>query len=389
MIEPPGVDARLDDQPGELLGPLGVALLRAVVAARAGAGSRRRRGRRWRPGARTRRRARRSGRSTSGQPRARDDAVLDVVVGRDPAHRRERRLARPPDQLALGLVLRRPGRRSAPACPRRRSTTSSKRASHSASAPSSSTTSAAPGVRGIAGVRGPLGRLDRQPVHHLDRSRDDPGRDDRPTPPPPRAPAESKKATSVRTVSGVGITRSQIFVATPERPLGADEGAQEVVAGPVELLAADLHELAVGQHELEPGDVVGGEAVLEAVRAAGVLGHVAADRADDLARRVGRVEVIRADRASRRRGWSPPARRPPAGSARSTSITRRIRESAISTPSFDRQRAAGEPGARAACHPGHARVVAGARRPRRTSSAEPGSTAAAGVCAYWSRPSDS
>ena len=39
-----------------------------------------------------------------GQPRARDHAVLDVVGRRDPAHRRERRLARPPDQRPLVLV---------------------------------------------------------------------------------------------------------------------------------------------------------------------------------------------------------------------------------------------------------------------------------------------
>ena len=40
-------------------------------------------------------------------------------------------------------------------------------------------------------------------------------------------------------------------------------------------------------------DVVDGEAVLEAVRAAGVLGDVAADRADLLARRIGGVVVAR------------------------------------------------------------------------------------------------
>ena len=43
--------------------------------------------------------------------------------------------------------------------------------------------------------------------------------------------------------------------------------------------------------------MVRGEAVLQAVRAAGVLGDVAADRADLLARRIGRVEVaVRRDR---------------------------------------------------------------------------------------------
>ena len=52
-----------------------------------------------------------------------------------------------------------------------------------------------------------------------------------------------------------------------------------------------MHDLAVGQHGLDAEHVVHGEAVLEAVRAAGVLGDVAADRADLLARRIGRVVV--------------------------------------------------------------------------------------------------
>ena len=188
-------------------------------------------------------------------------------------------------------------------------------------------------VGGIAGVRGPLGRLDRQPVHHLDRSRDDPARDDR--------------RHGLARVAGVleeGDERAHRLRLRDhpqpdlrrhaERALGADERAEQVVAGPVELLAADLHELAVGQHELEPGDVVGGEAVLEAVRAAGVLGHVAADRADDLARRVGRVEVVRARPRVETSRLVTPGSTTTRWFGRSTSITRRIRESAISTPSF-------------------------------------------------------
>src|SRR6185436_8435212 len=43
-----------------------------------------------------------------GQLRARDDAVLDEVVRADAAHRRERRLAGLPEELALGLVARDP-----------------------------------------------------------------------------------------------------------------------------------------------------------------------------------------------------------------------------------------------------------------------------------------
>ena len=74
-----------------------------------------------------------------------------------------------------------------------------------------------------------------------------------------------------------------------QRAFGADEHAEQIEPGRVERGAAEVHELAVGQHRLDAEHVVDGEAVLQAVRAAGVLGDVAANRADDLARRVGRV----------------------------------------------------------------------------------------------------
>ena len=72
----------------------------------------------------------------------------------------------------------------------------------------------------------------------------------------------------------------------PERPFGADERAEQV--GPL-VIPRKSDELAVGEHDVRGEDVVDGEPVLEAVRPARVLGDVAADRADLLARRVGRV----------------------------------------------------------------------------------------------------
>ena len=48
-------------------------------------------------------------------------------------------------------------------------------------------------------------------------------------------------------------------------------------------------DLALDRHQLDADDVVGGQAVLQAVHAAGILGDVPADRAGDLARGVGRV----------------------------------------------------------------------------------------------------
>ena len=82
-----------------------------------------------------------------------------------------------------------------------------------------------------------------------------------------------------------------------EGALGADEEADQVVALRVARLAAEPHDLAVGQHHLEAEHVVGRHAVLQRVRAAGVVGDVAADGAGLLARGVGRVvEALRPHR---------------------------------------------------------------------------------------------
>ena len=91
--------------------------------------------------------------------------------------------------------------------------------------------------------------------------------------------------------------RTVTSVTTPEQALGAGHQAEQVVGLGVEMLAAEPHHLAVRQHHLEPEHVVGGEAVFQAVHAARVLGDVAADRAGDLARRIGRVvEALVLDR---------------------------------------------------------------------------------------------
>ncbi|MDE3177811.1 MAG: aminotransferase class III-fold pyridoxal phosphate-dependent enzyme, partial [Pseudomonadota bacterium] len=67
--------------------------------------------------------------------------------------------------------------------------------------------------------------------------------------------------------------------------------ADEVITGGNAGAVAKPGQLAVWRDDLEAGHMVDGKAVLETVRAARVLGHVPADRADDLAGRIGRVEV--------------------------------------------------------------------------------------------------
>ena len=76
----------------------------------------------------------------------------------------------------------------------------------------------------------------------------------------------------------------------PEQSLGADKKPREVEAGFVFVATpAELRDRAVRQHNLEPEYVVARDAVLEAARAAGVGGDVAADATVRSARRVGRI----------------------------------------------------------------------------------------------------
>ena len=75
-----------------------------------------------------------------------------------------------------------------------------------------------------------------------------------------------------------------------QRALAADQQADQIEPGRI-VDRSELDDRAVGQHGFQAEHVVDGHAVLERVRAAGVGGHVAADRAGALARRIG-GEVI-------------------------------------------------------------------------------------------------
>ncbi|OQB00612.1 MAG: hypothetical protein BWY25_01773 [Chloroflexi bacterium ADurb.Bin222] len=79
-------------------------------------------------------------------------------------------------------------------------------------------------------------------------------------------------------------------------PLAAGEKAHEVVFGPVEGVPAKVHGAPVGEDDLQAGDVVGGDAVLEAVWPAGVGRDVASQGCGASARRVGgKVQPARFD----------------------------------------------------------------------------------------------
>src|SRR5579875_298849 len=86
------------------------------------------------------------------------------------------------------------------------------------------------------------------------------------------------------------MRRTMILVTRAMVP-SASEEAYEIVAGVVWLLAADLDDCAIGQHGFESEYVVGGDAVGQCVRAAGIFRNITADGASALARGIGSVEV--------------------------------------------------------------------------------------------------
>ena len=224
------------------------------------------------------------------QPGARHDAVLHVVVRRDAAHRRERRLAPLPDPRALLVGLARPRSSSRRGAGRSRSTIVEELAHF--------------GGRTIElddqhGVGGGKIRMHRR-FGRADRERDPSSR-----PPPARCrrammsetPRRRRRSCRTRRAASAPLSgRRRIRTVTlrddRQRALRIRSSTPSRSGPGVSASgAAELHQLAVGQDRFDAEHVVHGEAVLQAVRAAGVLGDVAADRADLLARRIGRVVV--------------------------------------------------------------------------------------------------
>ena len=143
-------------------------------------------------------------------------------------------------------------------------------------------------IERVADIDESLGGVDRRPVHHLHPTRNDAGSDHR--------------GNAIAGILGRGepdqqrARRRRLRQDThrdlghdPQQPLGTGHHAQQIVAFGVEMLAAEPDDLAIHQHQLDAEDVVGGQPVFEAMHAAGIFGDIAADRAGDLARRIGRV----------------------------------------------------------------------------------------------------
>ena len=133
-------------------------------------------------------------------------------------------------------------------------------------------------------------RLNRERIHHLHGSRNDARADDR----------RHRLATGVDAVErgqqrldalGLSEDPDDNFRGNPERAFRPDEQAEQIGTRGIDHRAADVGDLTVRQNDFDREHMVDGEAVLETVGAAGVLGDVTADGAHLLARRIGRVVV--------------------------------------------------------------------------------------------------
>ena len=225
---------------------------------------------------------------------ARDGAVHAVVVRRDAADRGERGLAPGPEQHALVLGIRDPQRGRAAALGDLGDALD--QMIDLGRRPVELDDQQRLDVERIAGVDELLGRVDRGLVHHLHAARDDARADDARD-----AFAGVLRAREADQHRARGLRLLQQphghLGDDAEQSLRAGDDADQIVAAGVEMLAAEAEHLAGHQHHFEAEDVVGGHAVFQAMHAAGILRHIAADGAGDLRRRIGRVvEAVVRDR---------------------------------------------------------------------------------------------
>ena len=217
------------------------------------------------------------------QARARDDAVLHVVVGADPAHRGERSFSSTPHRRPVGRIGGEPDldRARFPAELLDEGEVVVDLRPPPVELDDQHRTAAG---RVVGPDRG-FSSLDRDRVHHLDRGGEDP-RCDRPG----DRGAGCIRVLETREQRPHRLRRRQNaqrqLRRDPECSLGADEQAEQIRAFVPD---RQLDQLPIGQNDLGREHVVDGEAVLQAVRPSRVLGDVAADRAHLLRRRVGRV----------------------------------------------------------------------------------------------------
>ena len=221
-----------------------------------------------------------------GQLATRNGAIHAVVVRRHATHGGEGILAPGPEARALGLILCLADLGGAGAL---QHLTDSRAVIHDIGFGAVQFAEQdGGGIDRIARVDEVLGGADRQVVHHLEPAGDDAAGDD-----------VAHRAAGLVDIGearhqhlgglGPGQQAHRDFRDHPQHAFGAGHQRQHVQPGRVEAVGADRHRLAFDGQHLELEQVVNGQAVLEAVHATGILGHVAADGAGDLRGGVRRV----------------------------------------------------------------------------------------------------
>ena len=172
----------------------------------------------------------------------------------------------------------------------------------------------------------------------------------------PASGTASKLASMVRVTGAFLMIRTVASTTMPSKPSEPVIRPSRSRPARARRLAAQGDDLAARQHEFDAQQIVGGEAIFQAMQPAGVFRDIAADGAGDLAGRIGRIiKAFAFDRAGD--GGIGDARLQ--GDAAIFVIDL---EDAAHPPHADqdavgaRQRAAGERGARAARHDRHARL---------------------------------
>ena len=219
-----------------------------------------------------------------GQARARDHAVLHVKSRTDAPERPEGVLAPLPQQVAL-LLRSRPAHFAGAVLPAD-GFDFVRLLVHGLAQPLHLNQEHRRRVHRVAGVGGFFDRAQREPVHHLERG----GRD----------AARGDGGDRARRVAHSGVNRQHGLGSLgpareahgslghdPHRAFRTHQQPRDVVTGPIGELGPGVDHRSVREHHLEPEHVIGGHAVGQRVRPAGVFRHVAADGASLLARRVG------------------------------------------------------------------------------------------------------
>ena len=103
---------------------------------------------------------------------------------------------------------------------------------------------------------------------------------------------DSKTPSIVRQPCGSRVRRTQTLVTMPKRPFAANDHAGQVesrgvLGRPAEVVTSEPSAIT----GFDAQHVIDGHAVLERVRSARIRGHIAADGAGPLARRVGSVVI--------------------------------------------------------------------------------------------------